>query len=91
MKTAAEAAVERVIHMERLFDTLQAAWQHDPCSLREDDALRAQLNTLTAYLDSGQWLADYALDEQGAFSPELKRGVLSEDGLYNFLLETHSL
>jgi len=36
-------------------------------------------------MDSGQWLADYELDEAGGLPPDLKRGVLSEDGLYNLL------
>ena len=32
-------------------------------------------------------MEDYQLDEQGLFPPGLKRGVLSEDGVYNFLTE----
>ncbi len=34
---------------------------------------------------SRQWKDDYAMDEAGEFSGNLKRGVLSEDGIYNVL------
>jgi hypothetical protein len=45
------------------------------------------LHTLIDYYEHGQWLADYTLDEQGLLSPTLKRGVLSQDGVYNLLEE----
>ena len=41
---------------------------------------------LTAYLD-GKWRADYEVDEQGLIPKCMKRGVLSEDGLYNLVTE----
>ena len=43
------------------------------------------MRVLTAYYVSGQWLRDYELDEAGRLPPDLKRGVLSEDGLWNLL------
>ena len=42
-------------------------------------------DTLKEYMDSGLWLSDYEADERGELPPELKRGVLSQDGLYNLL------
>ena len=45
------------------------------------------LNVLRNYMDSGQWLSDFEADEAGLLPPRLKRGVLSEDGLYNLLQE----
>ena len=41
--------------------------------------------TLKEYMDSGLWLKDYEADERGELPPELKRGVLSQDGLYDLL------
>ena len=38
-------------------------------------------------MDSGLWLEDYAADERGELPAELKRGVLSQDGLYELLGE----
>ena len=45
------------------------------------------LNTLLAYYEGGQWLKDYKADENGLLPKELKRGVLSEDGVYNLITE----
>ena len=41
---------------------------------------------LAAYLD-GEWKSDYEADEQGLIPKCMKRGVLSEDGLYNLVTE----
>lgn len=71
-------AVFRVFRMERYFDRLLAAPENpDPKLVR----------ILWSYIDSGLWLRDYTLDEEGAFPPNMKRGVLSEDGLWNLLSE----
>lgn len=83
--------IERVVRMERYFDAVSEAWREKPDTLRTDESLREMLLELTAYSDSGQWLADYQCDERGELPADLKRGVLSEDGLYNLLCETDSL
>ena len=41
---------------------------------------------LSAYLD-GEWRADYEADEQGLIPRCMKRGVLSQDGLYNLVTD----
>ena len=45
------------------------------------------LSVLAAYMDSGEWRSDYEADEQGLIPRCMKRGVLSQDGLYNLLQE----
>ena len=42
---------------------------------------------LREYMDSGRWKADFGADERGEIPSGLKRGVLSEDGLYDLLQE----
>ena len=44
-------------------------------------------NILTKYYEGGQWLKDYECDERGELPGNLKRGILSEDGFYNFLVK----
>ena len=44
-------------------------------------------DALREYMDSGLWLSDYEADERGELPAELKRGVLSQDGLYELLGE----
>ncbi|MBR2842434.1 MAG: DUF1653 domain-containing protein [Lachnospiraceae bacterium] len=65
--------IERVEKYERLFD--EAETSHDPEKLR----------LLDAYYTSGQWREDYEADERGELPPDLKRGVLSQDALYDLL------
>ena len=65
--------IERVEKYERLFD--EAAISHDP----------EKLHLLDAYYTSGEWRDDYEADERGELPPDLKRGVLSQDALYDLL------
>ncbi len=67
--------IERVKRMEEIFDRFRES--RDP-----------ELKTvLVAYLQSGYWLSDYEADERGELPRGLKRGVLSQDGLYDLLSE----
>ena len=70
-----ENRIERVERYERLFDEVTA--QPDPEKLAE----------LDAYYTSSLWRDDYEADERGELPPDLKRGVLSQDALYNLLEE----
>ena len=65
--------LERVEKYERLFE--EGAASHDPEKLR----------LLGAYYTSGEWREDYEADERGELPPDLKRGVLSQDALYDLL------
>ena len=47
--------------------------------------LRILTQELAAYYASDEWKRDFAADEAGLLPDDLKRGVLSEDGLYNLL------
>jgi hypothetical protein len=44
-----------------------------------------KLQLLDAYYTSGQWKEDYEADERGELPPDMKRGVLSQDALYDLL------
>ena len=76
------AVTDRIRRMESIFDILLSA---DPRTLRTDPSLASMLEELLTYYDSPQWLADYEADERGQLPPDLKRGVLSQDGVYNLL------
>ena len=65
--------IERVERYERLYDAAVAS--PDPKTLRR----------LEAYYTSGEWREDYEADERGELPPDLKRGVLSQDALYDLL------
>ena len=63
--------IERIAYMESLYDLALRTGQI-PRELRE-------------YYENGQWLRDYEADERGELPGGLKRGVLSQDGLWNLL------
>ena len=63
--------IERIQTMEALYDRARETGQVP----RE----------LMDYYESGLWLADYTLDEQGLLPRDLKRGVLSQDGVWDLL------
>ena len=84
-------AVERIEKMERVFDELKQAAEQDKAALFENAALRELLRELTGYYDDGQWLRDYEFDERGLIPREIKKGVLSEDAVYNLLSEINDL
>ena len=73
--------------MEVYFDTLSSVARNNPQILKEDVNLQKMLYELTSYYESGQWLKDFEADERGELPKDLKRGVLSEDGVYNLLSE----
>ena len=80
-KRAGAEQIARVEHYELLLDELLAA-------LREPKTLSARRETaeaLAAYYASEAWKEDFAADEAGRFPATLKRGVLSEDEIYNAL------
>lgn len=57
-------------------------------SLLADYDKESQLvNELSEYYQSEDWLKDYEDDENGTLPKELKRGVLSEDGINDLLEE----
>ena len=78
-------SVQRIREMERRFDAVQAAVMQERNSALWDPSVMEMLQALTQYYESGQWLEDYERDERGEFPAELKRGVLSQDALYDLL------
>lgn len=49
------------------------------------DRVRKDLATLAKYQESKLWQEDYEADERGELPKDLKRGVLSQDALYDLL------
>ena len=80
---ALKTVIERIKYMEKCFEFLQNC----PREMRMGADVENQLQQLREYFESADWLQDYELDEQGVLPKDLKRGVLSQDGVYNFLEE----
>ena len=83
--------IDRITRMETLFDKSQEVVNRLSQALEDFAALQADLDELEAYYTSPQWRKDFEADEAGKLPKDLKRGVLSEDGLWNLLEDYHQL
>ena len=75
--------IERIKWMEQRFNKALATIKD-----RSADSLKAikeDVAELSKYHGSELWKQDLAADETGNLPPDLKRGVLSEDGIWNLL------
>lgn len=71
--------VHRIKRMEALLDNVLAS--------ENKENVKAELNTLFSYYFGKQWKQDFDADEKGLLPKDLKRGVLTEDTLYNLYTE----
>jgi len=76
--------VERVSFYEMIFDEVRSM-PREAAAIGEE--IRMKVRLLDEYYTSGEWQEDYEADEGGLLPADLKRGVLSQDGLYDFLME----
>ena len=75
--------IERIKWMEQRFNNALAAIKDGSAvSLK---AIKEEVAELSKYYGSELWKLDFAADEEGILPPDLKRGVLSEDGIWNLL------
>ena len=79
--------LHRIIKMERLFDELLEDNLKNPGLLTASKILQDKIEVLKEYYQSGLWLQDYECDERGGLPENLKRGILSQDALYDFFSE----
>lgn len=80
-----EDVINRINEMEFIFDRLQDNIEH-----KDENWYKDLLNYLITYYQSDLWKYDYHLDEVGLLPSDLKRGILSEDGIYNFITSIES-
>ena len=79
--------IERITHMESLLDKTTEVIARLEQALEDFAALQPDIAELEAYYTSPQWRKDFEADEAGKLPKDLKRGVLSEDGIWNVLNE----
>ena len=82
-----EYSIQRIVAMEAAFDRTALAVQMLEAALDTYETVKVDIDRLTDYLESGAWREDFEADEAGLVPGDLKRGVLSEDGLYNLLAD----
>lgn len=83
--------IERIKTMEQHLDRASQAVIRLSAALDDYAEAQGAIRELSAYYGSNDWKQDYADDEQGLLPNDLKRGVLSEDAIWNLLEDSRNL
>lgn len=83
--------IERIREMELRMERVAKTVEELMTALSHFKALNDDLEVLDQYYGSDEWKQDLAADEAGRLPRDLKRGVLSEDGLWNLLSEVREM
>ena len=86
-----QEGILRIQEMERRLEEATAAVEQMEEALGRYEAAQEAVERLASYLDSEEWRRDFADDEKGLLPADLKRGVLSEDGIWNLLENNREL
>ena len=78
--------VERIQLMEKKADRVRDALDQLQEAAALYKSILPDVKDLERYYET-VWRDDFEDDEKGKFPPELKRGILSEDMLYNLLTD----
>ncbi len=83
--------IKRIEEMERCLDASEKAIRELSEALSAFEDVQPQYRRLSDYYGSDLWRQDYEDDEAGMLPRELKRGVLSEDAVYDLITENREL
>ena len=83
--------IERIQHYEMLLDRVAPVLGNLEEALDAFDGIQDDVNELAAYYEDDDWREDFEADEAGKLPKDLKRGVLSEDGIYDVLSGHYAL
>lgn len=83
--------IERISQMEQRMERAAAAVMALSAALDRYEEVQEDISALEAYYDSETWKQDLADDEAGKLPADLRRGVLSEDGIWNLLTDAREL
>ena len=86
-----ENRVDRIKYMEQSLNEAADAVKVMEAALDQYEAVQERMGELIRYYESPQCMADFEADNAGLIPKDLKRGVLSEDGVYNLLEELQEL
>lgn len=79
--------LRRIEGMEEKLNRSLAAVRSLEMAMEAYEKVLEDIRILEEYLSSPEWRADFEADEAGLLPPELRRGVLSEDGISHLLEE----
>ena len=83
--------IARIRQMERRLDRALLAVKRLSAALDKWEGVQEDIAALDKYYGSDEWKQDCADDEAGLLPADLKRGVLSEDAIWNLLADCKEL
>ena len=83
--------IERIQHYETLLDRIAPVLENLEEALDAFEGIQEDVKELAAYYEDDDWREDFEADEAGKLPADLKRGVLSEDGIYDVLSGHYAL
>lgn len=83
--------IARIRTMEQRMNRAAATVKRLSVALDKWETAQDDITALSEYYGSDLWRQDFADDEAGLLPADLKRGVLSEDGLWNLLVDVREL
>ncbi len=83
--------IKRITQMEACLDASEQAIRELSEALSAFEEVQTKYRQLSDYYGSDQWMQDYEDDEAGKLPKDLKRGVLSEDAVYDLITENREL
>ncbi len=79
--------IERIQYYENILDEANKAISDLSKAIENYQKVNSKIKELEAYYAISAWRSDYEDDEAGKLPAELKRGVLSEDAVYDMLVK----
>ena len=83
--------IERITRMEKNLDVSAEAIKGLSEALEKYEAALPAWKKLCGYYGGAQWMRDFEADEAGKLPKDLKRGVLSEDTVYDLIVDNREL
>ena len=91
MKKEKNEQIRRIKQMEKRLNRASSAVRRFSSALDKFEDVQDAIATLDDYYGCELWRKDFADDEAGLLPDDLKRGVLSEDAVWNFLSDYREL
>lgn len=83
--------LERIKNMEANLEEASQAILELSAAIEKYAETKPVVSELSEYLGSEDWFNDREADEAGELPDDLKRGILSEDGIWNVLEDSRQL
>ena len=82
-----EERIERIKYLEKNYDECLAKIKKLKADVEDFKTIYPKIADLEKYYEDGSFQEDYKLDEEGMIPQDLKRGILSEDAIYDLLMD----